>query len=120
MGPGAHALLIENPGPEWIEVPEIDLGLETSALASIGRRNERFISAWVWHRANLYALKPSAPVGGTLDLDSVPAGSWKVTWWDTAKGAPSPSSVVEHPGGTLRLPTPLISRDAAVVLTRAE
>jgi len=120
VGPGRHALLIENPGPEWIGVPEIDLSLETSALAVIGRRNDTFIEAWVWHRTNLHAINPSAPVGGTVDLDNVPAGSWKVTWWDTIKGVPSPSTVIEHRGGMLRLPTPPIVRDAAVVLSRAE
>ncbi len=117
---GRHTLLVENPGPEWIEVPEIDLGLETSALALIGRRNESFIAAWIWHRANLYALAPSAPVGGTVDLENVPPGSWKVTWWDTFKGVASPSSVIAHHGGMLRLATPPITRDAAVVLTRAD
>jgi hypothetical protein len=117
---GPHTLLVENPGPEWVEVPEIDLGMETSALAMIGRRNERFIEAWVWHRQNLYAPNPSAAVAGTVDLDNVPAGAWKVTWWDTAKGQPATSKRIEHPGGMMRLSTPPISRDAAVALTRAE
>jgi hypothetical protein len=116
---GQHTLVIEGPGPEWVEVPEIDLGMETSALALIGRRNERFIEAWVWHRKNLYALTPSAPVEGTVDLDNVAAGSWKVTWWDTATGQPLPSRVLVHPGGMLRLPTPPITRAAAVALVRA-
>ncbi|MGA2018760.1 MAG: hypothetical protein ABSH26_17610 [Opitutaceae bacterium] len=120
VGPGQHTILLENPGPEWIGVPEIDLGLEVPALALVGRRNGRFVAAWIWHRANLYSPDPSAPVAGTADLDDVPAGSWKVTWWDTSKGAPSPSRVIAHPGGMLRLPTPPIIRDAAVVLTRAE
>ncbi|HXQ80621.1 MAG TPA: hypothetical protein VN775_04860 [Opitutaceae bacterium] len=117
---GLHTILVENPGPDWIEVPEIDLGLETSALALIGRRNDRFIEAWIWHRKNLYAVNPSVPAGGTAVLENVPAGSWKVAWWDTQKGAASPASVIEHRGGTLRLATPPIGRDAAVVLTRAE
>jgi len=117
---GLHTILVENPGPDWIEVPEIDLGLETSALALIGRRNDRFIEAWIWHRKNLYAVNPSVPAGGTAVLENVPAGSWKVAWWDTQKGAASPASVIEHRGGTLRLATPPIGSDAAVVLTRAE
>lgn len=120
VGAGPHALLIENPGPEWVEVPEIDLGLEAPVLALIGRRNDRFIAAWIWHRANLYALSPSAAAAGTVDLADVPAGSWKVTWWDTHKGAPAPSTVIEHHGGMLKLATPPISRDAAVVLSRAD
>ncbi len=117
---GRHTLLIEGPGPEWVEVPEIDLGMETSALALIGRRNDRFIEAWIWHRKNLYALNPSAPVAGTVILDDVPAGSWKVTWWDTATGQPLPAQVVDHHGGVLRLATPPVSRSLAVALRRAE
>ncbi|HMD60971.1 MAG TPA: cellulase family glycosylhydrolase [Opitutaceae bacterium] len=120
VGAGPHTLLLENPGPEWIGVPEIDLGMDVSALALAGRRNDRFIEAWIWHRKNLYSLNPSAPVQGTVDLDGVPAGSWKVTWWDTLSGAPSPSRLISHPGGMLKLPTPPIGRDAAVVLTRAD
>ena len=120
VGPGPHTLLLENPGPDWIGVPEVDLGLDVPALALVGRRNSTFIAAWIWHRSNLYSVHPSAPVAGTVDLDDVPAGSWKITWWDTARGAPSPARVVAHPGGMLRIPTPPVSRDAAVVLSRAD
>ena len=116
---GRHTLLLEDPGPDWIGVSAIDLGIDVPALALIGRRNEQFIEAWIWHRTNLYALNPSAPVAGTVNLENVPAGSWRVTWWDTLKGAPSESRTVEHPGGLLKLQTPPIGRHAAVVLTRA-
>ncbi len=116
---GRHALLLEGTGPDWIGVSDVDLGLDVPALAAIGRRNDSFICAWVWHRGNLFAVNPSAPVAGTVDVDRVPAGSWKVTWWDTLKGVPGESRVVAHPGGTLRVQTPPISRHAAVVLTRA-
>lgn len=115
---GRHTILLENPGPDWIAMPEMDLGVSASALALIGRRNNHFIAAWVWHRANLYALNPTPAVAGTLDLEDVAAGSWKVTWWDTVKGAALPSTVVAHPGGVLKIPTPPIYRHAAVVLTR--
>jgi hypothetical protein len=101
-------------------VSGIDLGLDTSALALVGRRNGRFISAWIWHRTHLYDLEAPTPVSGIIDLDDVPAGSWKVTWWDTARGEPSGSRMVEHPGGMMRIPTPPISRHAAVVLSRAQ
>jgi hypothetical protein len=116
---GRHTLLLEGTGPDWVGISDIDLGMETSALALIGRRNDHFISAWVWHRRNLFALNPSAPVAGTVVLDNVPAGTWKVTWWDTLRGVPEESKVVAHPGGTLRIQTPPISRHAAVVLTRS-
>ncbi len=117
---GRHTLFLEGTGPDWVGISDIDLGLDASVLALIGRRNDHFISAWVWHKRNIYALHPTAPVSGTLDLDNVPAGSWKVTWWDTSKGVPGESRVVAHPGGMLKLQTPPISRHAAVVLTRTQ
>ena len=115
---GTHTLVLKNPGPDWIGVSAVELGVDVPVLAAIGRRNEHFIEAWVWHRKNLFAVQPSAPVAGTLDLDNVPAGSWKVTWWDSEKGVPLASSVVSHPGGTLRLQTPPVTRHAAVALVR--
>ena len=114
---GKHILQISNPGPDWIGVSAIDTGLGQPALGLIGRRNSRFIEAWVWHRSNLYALNPTAPVSGTVVLENVPAGSWKISWWDTQKGVASDSRTVSHPGGTLRIETPPITRHAALVLT---
>jgi hypothetical protein len=116
---GAHTLVLNNPGPDWIGISAVELGVGVPVLAAIGRRNEHFIEAWVWHRKNLFAVQPSAPVTGTLTIDNVPAGSWKVTWWDSEKGVPLTPSVVAHLGGTLRLPTPSITRHAAVVLIRS-
>jgi hypothetical protein len=115
---GRHALLLQNLGPDWVGITAIDLGMDTSALALVGRRNDHFIEAWIWSRASIYALQPSAPVSGTVDLDNVAAGSWKVTWWDTQKGVPTDSRVVSHPGGMLKLQTPPIVRHCAVVLSR--
>ncbi|HEY4988348.1 MAG TPA: cellulase family glycosylhydrolase [Opitutaceae bacterium] len=117
---GDHTVLLENPGPDWIGISAIDLGLDGPALGLIGRRNDRFIEAWVWNKPNLHAVQTYPAVSGTVDLDNVPAGSWKVTWWDTLKGAPSASKVVAHPGGMLKLETPPILRHAAVVLTRTQ
>jgi hypothetical protein len=116
---GSHVLVLENPGPDWIGISALDLGMDTSALGLIGRRNEHFIEAWVWNKPNLYLATPYPAVSGTVDLDSVPAGSWKITWWDTEKGAASDSRVVAHPGGMLRIDTPGIVRHAGLILTRA-
>jgi hypothetical protein len=118
--PGSHVLLLENPGPDWIGVSAVDLGMDTSALGLIGRRNDHFIEAWIWNKPNLYLGVPYPAVTGTVHLDNVPAGSWKVTWWDTQKGVASESKGVTHPGGMLLLETPGIVRDAALVLTRGQ
>ncbi len=90
---------------------------KSSVLSLIGRRNSRFMAAWIWNQPNLYSLAPSAPVAGVAELEDIPAGTWKVTWWDTSTGLPSSSMVIEHSGGLLKLPTPPISRHAAVILS---
>jgi len=121
--PGAEALHGDRTRPADLRPlagRDWDAVIDTSVLALIGRRNDHFISAWVWHKKNIYAIHPTAPVSGTLDLENVPAGSWKVTWWDTSKGVPGESRVVAHPGGMLKLQTPPILRNAAVVLTRTQ
>ncbi len=116
---GRHTLVVENPGgPDWFELAGIDFPHDIPVLAAIGRRSAGFLALWVWHREGVYALKPPAPVGGTLLLEDVPAGAWHVTWWDTLKGVPFAPVVVEHPGGLLRLTVPPINHHAAVVLTR--
>jgi hypothetical protein len=117
---GSHVLLLENPGPDWIGISPVDFGTFVPALGLIGRRNDHFIEAWVWNKPNLHLAAPYPPVTGTIDLENVPAGSWKVTWWDTEKGVVSGTSVVSHPGGILKVDTPPIVRHAAVVLTRAQ
>jgi hypothetical protein len=117
---GSHVLRLENPGPDWIGISGLDLGMDTSALALIGRRNEHFIEAWVWNKPNIHLVAPYPAVTGIVDLENVPKGGWKVTWWDTEKGVAGESKVVVHPGGTLKLVTPPIVRDAALVLTKVQ
>jgi hypothetical protein len=117
---GSHVLLLENPGPDWIGISGIDLGMDTSALGLVGRRNDHFIEAWVWNRPNLYLSSPYPGVAGVVVLENVPAGSWKVTWWDSQKGVAADSRVMVHPGGELRVETPSIVRHAALVLARAQ
>lgn len=115
---GPHSVLLQNPGPDWIGVSAVELATPVPVLAMIGRRNDHFIEGWVWHRQNIYAEAPSTPSSGVVLLRDVPAGSWKVTWWNTEKGVPLAPSTVAHPGGTLKLQAPQILRHAAFVLTR--
>ena len=112
---GKHILQLSNPGPDWIGVSAIDTGLGQPALALIGRRSNRFIEAWVWHRSNLYALNPTAPVSGTVVLEN--AAAPKISRRDTQKGVASDSSVAGT-GRPTWIATPPITRHAALVLTR--
>lgn len=120
--PGEHLLVVRNGGGEWVELNEVRFegpGLEQPVIAGIGQRNDRFIAAWLWRRDGLYAVEPPAPIGGSLLLDDVPAGEWRLTWWDTIRGEPlAAARPLSHAGGRLVLPIPPIARHAAVVLTR--
>lgn len=116
---GARVIVFENTGAsDWVHVAQTDFDVAIPALAAIGRRNDRFIALWVRHRENLYAPGQPPAIEGTLLVENVPAGTWSAAWWDTAKGTPAPATTIQHPGGTLRLPTPPITRHAAVALTK--
>jgi len=115
---GRHTVLIEDNGPDWIGITEIDTGLKAPVLGAIGRRNERFIDAWLWNRSQIFEPHPGPGAPGTLVLERVPAGTWKVTWWDAVRGVAGTPTVVTHPGGTLRVKTPDVVRYAAVALVR--
>jgi hypothetical protein len=116
---GRHTLVVENPGsPDWFSIAGIDFPLEIPVLAAVGQRAPNFFALWIWHRTGVFAVKAPPAAEGVISLDDVPAGSWRVTWWDTFKGTPSEPKSIEHPGGVLRLPTPPISRHAAVILER--
>lgn len=115
---GPHTVLLQNPGPDWVGLAAVELDARVPVLALIGRRNEQFIEAWVWNRSNLLAVSPTGPASGTIALDNVPAGTWKVTWWDSVKGVAQSTTTLSHPGGTMVIPTPPILRHAAVSVVR--
>lgn len=116
---GSHTLVLENPhGPDWFELGGIDTGLTCSPLAAVGRRAADRVCLWVWHRVGVYSKAGAAPVAGSIVVDGLPAGKWRVTWWDLANGEALPATEITHSGGTLRLATPPITRHAAASLER--
>lgn len=117
---GRHTIVLQNAGNgDWIEVSGLDLGVDTSVLAAIGQRSPSYIALWLWNRSGVFATDAAPGASGTIVIDDVPAGQWTATWWDTLKGAPAGGpEKLAHAGGALRLPTPPISRHAALVLTR--
>jgi hypothetical protein len=116
---GSHALRLRSTGRGWVGITEIDFGMRVPALASIGKRGDRFIALWVYNRAGLYAVDPPPAVAGTIDLGVVSPGAWTVTWWDTTTGVAAAPRVLDHRGGRLLIPTPRVSRHAAAVLERS-
>jgi hypothetical protein len=116
---GVHTVVVENSGsPGWFDLSRIDLGLDVPVLAATGQRGDDFIALWVWNRNGVFSPETTVAAQGTLLLDGVPPGTWQVTWWDSIAGTPGKPVTIVHAGGVLRVPTPPISRHAAVVLTR--
>jgi hypothetical protein len=68
--------------------------------------------------SSAFAQTAPAAVSGKIVLENLAAGEWRVTWWDSLAGVPQASQTLTHAGGTLQLPTPPISRHAAVILER--
>lgn len=118
---GEHTLVVENPADVgWFDLAEIDFGLEQSVLAAVGQRNDDFVALWLWNRRGVFANTPTAAVSGTLLIDDLPAGRWRVTWWDTQTGKHHVNPTILHNGGTLRVFTPKIARHAAVFVERSD
>ncbi len=119
---GQQTLVIANPsGPDWIDLTELDLGVETPALAATARRGYGRVVLWVHHRANLLspALDADLPTtSARIQIPDLAAGTWQVTWWDIAQGRPLKPTTLSHGGGALSLPTPDIRRHAAAWLER--
>jgi hypothetical protein len=111
--------VVENPGaPGWFDLARIDTGLSIPVLAATGQRGDDFLAVWVWHRNGVFSPRATPSIKGTLLIDDVPPGTWRATWWNTLDGTPGQPAIFAHKGGILHLPTPPISRHAAVVLTR--
>jgi hypothetical protein len=119
IAPGKHTIEIRNTGgKDWIDFDKIEFDVPAPILAAAGKRDENFIALWLWNQRGVFAAQTPRTVSGTLIIDDVPGGQWKVTWWNTETGTETDSSVIEHRGGPLQLKSPQISRHAAVVLTR--
>ncbi len=49
---------------------------------------------------------------------NLPAGRWKVEWWNTRSGAINPAESLDHAGGQAWIASPEFTEDIAVVLRR--
>lgn len=114
---GESTLVLRNRGPGVVRLAGIDLGQTVPALAAVGRRDARGVFLYVWHREQVHAADPVDPAFGTVEVDSLPAGRWRITWWDMTGGRPAATELVTHLGGRLDLTTPAVVRHAAAILT---
>jgi hypothetical protein len=116
---GQSQLTLSNPGgTDRFQFVGLHLDREIPLLAACGRRAPDLVALWVWHRTGLWQTENPNPATATILIPDLPAGHWRIEWWDSFAGIPAPATVIDHPGGTLELPTPPVARHAAVILTR--
>ncbi len=115
---GRSEVTLVNQGPDTFRLRQIDLDQTVPALSAAGRRSDQFVMVYLWHRLGVNAAAPVASASGHLVIENLPAGSWTVVWWEMEQGVPRALAPRQHPGGDAKLPTPPVSRHAAVMLER--
>lgn len=125
---GGHVLTIRNPGRDWVMVNYRILGgLTTTKPPLEGWGSVGTTTAFAWIRqagrswkAVAVDRRPFPPfAGGTIALEGLASGRWRVTFLSTRSGRAISSRVVEvRLGGVLRSPLPTIEGDVAMKAVR--
>jgi hypothetical protein len=118
---GAHTVLVENIGADWVRVQHIAVSDYAPALAGSVRVSKDFAAAYVYARDYAAGQKTPTPCTGTLKVTGLQKGKYKVTWWDTSAGKSLDSTEVESTGikEEVAVTTPPISTDAALYIVKA-
>ena len=107
---GAHIIRVENTGSDWVVIQQFAVNPYVPVLGALGTAEDGFAVLWVEARKGA----PAGGATGTVRLPGLEQGAYKITWWDTVRGQPlSQTNVRVEAGGTLRLETPLVEKDAA-------
>jgi len=124
---GKHVIELENTGKDHVTLPELwltayldpryaridTLGLCTDDLALIWLRDQS--SNWFNDSQD---QQPGVVAGLSCDLLGLPAGDYKVQWWDTWKGEILKEAAAKCTAGRLPLSPPDFTRDLAAKVTR--
>ena len=118
---GAHTILIENIGTDWVRISNIAIADYAPALAGMVRSGKDFAAAYVYSRDYAAGVKSSVPVTGTAKVTGLQKGKYRATWWDTGTGKNIDSSDVESAGvkTEIAVATPPITTDAALYIVKS-
>jgi hypothetical protein len=112
---GPSTVRLENTGPDWAIVDRITLDPYAPALHALGKGSSDYVVAWVYDRA-----KGAFEKTGRLVIPGLAAGTYDVAWWDTESGRPFGEAKMDVAAdGRLVLPSPTLSRDAAVLVRKS-
>jgi hypothetical protein len=106
---GAHSILLQNNGPDWIHIRDFTLTPYAPQLAVLAKGDSDFAVLWIYRRA-----KSGDPISGKLTVPGLADGSYHVVWWDTYQSKILKDETLSATAGSLTLTTPPIAQDVAV------
>lgn len=122
LKPGKHEIVVENAGGDWISVSEYRVSNYRSSeypeMRTLGLQSGRLAVLWVqdaesnWKTAQA-GTPPRTWTGVTFRVTGLPAGAYRVYWWDTRRGAYVGMKIVEATKEGLTLAVPAFRRDIA-------
>lgn len=114
---GAQTVRLENVGADWAQIRRFEISNYAAALGVVGKSGPESAYGWLYRRK---AEGSSQAVAGKLAVGGLRPGTYRVIWWNTAKGAPQSEETVNHSKqGTLSIATPDVESDLAVAIVRA-
>ncbi|HLK58147.1 MAG TPA: hypothetical protein VKU00_16390, partial [Chthonomonadaceae bacterium] len=122
---GAHTLVVENTGKDWVNVKQFSFSNYAPALAAKARVGKDYAVAWVYHRSNVDAPaakeKELTPATGRLTLVGLQSGKYQAIWWDThtGKSLDSAEVTVTNAKEGAVLSTPPVLQDVALYMVKA-
>jgi hypothetical protein len=119
---GAHTIVLDNSGHDWVRIGRFTLTNYASALAAQARVGKDYAVAWVYHRGNVEAAAEEglSTATGKLSLTGLQKGHYEATWWDTHSGKSLDTAelTVSDDKQAATLVTPPIMRDVALYVAK--
>ena len=128
---GAHTILVDSTGQDWVQVSQYVLTNYTGLLRCYALSGSGKVLGWVQSRNDTYWNQCPACQGGTavplptvgdgvVHLTGLSAdGTWNVTFYETTNGTVASTTTATAAGGALGLAVPSMNRDLAFKLVSA-
>lgn len=127
---GRHEVTLDNLGGDWLRIEHLLLTAYRDTarypdLQVYGLVADREALLWLHNRANEWpchaaGIEPQTVKGARLTLRGLPAGRYRVEWWDTYAGRRTAVSRAVGTGKTLSLAVPPVERDIACRVVRVK
>ena len=124
---GEHTLVLDNLGADWLQLDYIELAQYRTPMRALALadRDQGVMVAWIQHRDYTWQSASSGralePLSFNLRVPGMPAGRYRVTYWDTATGnvlGEDTITLVEGSDGVLRIELLPINSQLAVRVLR--